>query len=209
MADSSDDGFAFIAVIGALVMAYFAIAYWYVVIMGLALLVVIYGHYLGSIYGKKRIYWRNRFQAGGSIIFVAAFAIAAFLTASITTNNLPNLARFAVVMLIGAHVFGWVLKMFLDMLWRFLNLPDPSASKRQHQQEKNNRQKETPKSKFSSSVTTEKEALEILEMKKPFTAAQLKKRRMELLKKIHPDTGGSNMMTRMVNEAYELLKTRV
>lgn len=60
---------------------------------------------------------------------------------------------------------------------------------------------------FSGSIKNEKDALEIFGMSKPYTFAELKKRRMELLKKVHPDQGGSNMMARLVNEAYEILKT--
>jgi hypothetical protein len=60
--------------------------------------------------------------------------------------------------------------------------------------------------KFAGSIKTEKEALELLGLSKPYTAANLKKRRMEMLKKVHPDQGGSNMMARLVNEAYEILK---
>lgn len=62
---------------------------------------------------------------------------------------------------------------------------------------------------FSGSIATEKQALELFEMAKPYTLDQLKKRRMELLKKVHPDQGGSNMIARMVNEAFELLKSRL
>lgn len=52
-------------------------------------------------------------------------------------------------------------------------------------------------------------ALELFELPSAYTAAELKKRRMDLLKKVHPDTGGSNMMAKMVNEAYELLKSKI
>jgi len=63
-----------------------------------------------------------------------------------------------------------------------------------------------PKSSFTGSITTEKEALELFEMSKPFTSVELKKRRNGLLQKIHPDKGGSGMMVRLVNDAYEILK---
>lgn len=56
---------------------------------------------------------------------------------------------------------------------------------------------------------TVKSAQELFEISPPYTAAELKKRRMDLLKKVHPDVGGSNMMAKMVNEAYELLKDNI
>lgn len=62
---------------------------------------------------------------------------------------------------------------------------------------------------FTGAISTEKEALELFEMSKPYNMADLKKRRMELLKKVHPDQGGSNMMARLVNEAYDVLKTKI
>ena len=58
-------------------------------------------------------------------------------------------------------------------------------------------------------MTSEKHALELFELSKPFSMEQLRTRRMEMLKKVHPDQGGSNMMARLVNEAYDVLKTRV
>jgi len=62
------------------------------------------------------------------------------------------------------------------------------------------------RAKNSSPTMTLKSAQDLFEIEPPYTAAELKKRRMDLLKKVHPDTGGSNMMAKMVNEAYELLK---
>lgn len=56
------------------------------------------------------------------------------------------------------------------------------------------------------SKMTLQSALDLFEMSPPYTAEALKKRRMDLLKKVHPDTGGSNMIAKMVNEAYDLLK---
>lgn len=62
---------------------------------------------------------------------------------------------------------------------------------------------------FTDSGLSEKQALELFELTRPYTLEKLRARRMELLKKVHPDQGGSNMMARMVNEAYEVLKARV
>lgn len=56
-----------------------------------------------------------------------------------------------------------------------------------------------------SPTMTLKSAQDLFDIKPPYTAAELKKRRMDLLKKVHPDTGGSNMVAKMVNEAYDLL----
>lgn len=55
-------------------------------------------------------------------------------------------------------------------------------------------------------VSEKTTALQIMEMTEPFTQQALKKRRTALLKKVHPDTGGSNTFAQMVNEAYDLLK---
>lgn len=75
---------------------------------------------------------------------------------------------------------------------------------RQKKEQNNNRQDRDFKETLS-----EKQALELFEMKKPYTLDELKKRRMDLLKKVHPDQGGSNMMARLVNDAFEVLKTRI
>lgn len=85
---------------------------------------------------------------------------------------------------------------------------DDEPKKKNEKQQKQQR-KEQPKREFSGSIKTEKAALELLGLEKPFTAADLNKKRMEMLKKVHPDQGGSNMMARLVNEAYELLSKQV
>ncbi|MEO3388865.1 hypothetical protein [Mesorhizobium sp. CAU 1741] len=80
---------------------------------------------------------------------------------------------------------------------------------KQEQWERQERAQEEPRNKASDTggtVGTEKLALELFELSHFYTLEQLNKRRLELLKKVHPDLGGSNMMARMVNEAYELLK---
>lgn len=53
-----------------------------------------------------------------------------------------------------------------------------------------------------SSIT---DALELFELSVPFSLDALQKRRKQLLLKVHPDHGGSAVMTRMVNDAYEML----
>lgn len=88
-----------------------------------------------------------------------------------------------------------------------------SESKTGEKEEKAHKQQEEareppPEQKTANAINTEKEALELFELAHPFTAAKLKSRRMELLKKVHPDQGGSNMMARFVNEAYDLLKSK-
>jgi hypothetical protein len=54
----------------------------------------------------------------------------------------------------------------------------------------------------------EVQAIELLGLSRPFTLADLKRRRADMLKRVHPDTGGSNRMASMVNEAFDYLKTR-
>ena len=71
------------------------------------------------------------------------------------------------------------------------------------------RQNKAAKTAFTGSITTEKEALELFEMSKPFTLSELKKRRNGLLQKTHPDQGGSGMMVRFVNDAYDILKGNI
>lgn len=55
-------------------------------------------------------------------------------------------------------------------------------------------------------ISSEDKALEVLGMTKPFTQRQLRARRAKMLKQVHPDKGGSEMMVRMVEDAYNLLK---
>lgn len=49
-------------------------------------------------------------------------------------------------------------------------------------------------------------ALRVFGLKLPFSSADLKKRRNELVKKNHPDHGGTNEKMIEINKAYELLK---
>jgi len=49
-------------------------------------------------------------------------------------------------------------------------------------------------------------ALRVFGLKLPFSSADLKKRRNELIKKNHPDYGGTNEKMIEINKAYELLK---
>lgn len=64
-------------------------------------------------------------------------------------------------------------------------------------------EKQSPDSATSSD---RKEALEVLGLTDPFTQAELKKKRGDLLKKNHPDLGGSAVLTRVINWAYDTLK---
>lgn len=56
---------------------------------------------------------------------------------------------------------------------------------------------------------SEKDALDLLGLSKPYTGAELDARRKAMLLKVHPDHGGSNAMARMVNDAYLLLKDKL
>jgi signal transduction histidine kinase len=55
-------------------------------------------------------------------------------------------------------------------------------------------------------ITTVPDALDYLEMSKPFTGKELDRKRKAALMRAHPDHGGTNAMARLVNEAYEILK---
>ena len=72
------------------------------------------------------------------------------------------------------------------------------------------RKAETPPPESSSGINqSEKDALDLLGLSKPYTLAELDKRRKAMLLKVHPDHGGSNAMARMVNDAYLLLKDKL
>ena len=49
-------------------------------------------------------------------------------------------------------------------------------------------------------------ALDILGLNDDFTDADLKRQRIEMIKRSHPDQGGSHGLAKIVNEAFELLK---
>lgn len=51
-----------------------------------------------------------------------------------------------------------------------------------------------------------KSAIEILGLEEGFTDAELKRQRIEMIKRSHPDQGGSHGLAKIVNEAFELLK---
>lgn len=55
-------------------------------------------------------------------------------------------------------------------------------------------------------ITTVSDALDYLEIAKPFTTKELDKKRKMALLRAHPDHGGTNAMARLVNEAYDVLK---
>lgn len=107
----------------------------------------------------------------------------------------------------------------LGMIWGLVRPEKPKAKQRtkgegagRSQQNDGGRQEQHQRQSgggFSDANMTEKQALEVFELSRPYTLEKLKARRMELMKKVHPDQGGSNMMARMVNEAYEVLKARV
>lgn len=40
----------------------------------------------------------------------------------------------------------------------------------------------------------------------PYTEAEIRKKRNELIKKVHPDAGGSEKKAAQINEYYALLK---
>ena len=50
------------------------------------------------------------------------------------------------------------------------------------------------------------EALELFELEQPYTKADLKKRRKQLLAKTHPDAGGSAFLFKQVENAHEVLQ---
>ncbi|MCE7030998.1 hypothetical protein [Jiella avicenniae] len=54
-----------------------------------------------------------------------------------------------------------------------------------------------------------KDALELFELPPIYDLKQLQGRRKQLLLRVHPDHGGSNAMARMVNEAFDLLKSKI
>lgn len=75
---------------------------------------------------------------------------------------------------------------------------------------KKERKAESPPPKSSPGIDqSEKDALDLLGLSKPYTLAQLDARRKAMLLKVHPDHGGSNAMARMVNDAYLLLKDKL
>lgn len=55
-------------------------------------------------------------------------------------------------------------------------------------------------------VVNRADALQVLDLAEPFTQAELKARWRSMLKQTHPDQGGSTLMVRLVNEAYQYLK---
>jgi hypothetical protein len=73
-----------------------------------------------------------------------------------------------------------------------------------HQEKKNNNRNNNE---YKS--TDLKDALELFELSQPYSLKDLQKRRKQLLLRVHPDHGGSNMMARMVNDAFDLLKSKI
>lgn len=78
--------------------------------------------------------------------------------------------------------------------------------KQKEEQARQERERKKPNTSNPFKITSRADALAILDLKEPFTPAELKSRWRDLLKQTHPDQGGSNMVLRLVNEAYDYLK---
>lgn len=78
--------------------------------------------------------------------------------------------------------------------------------RRQNEERERTKHRPPPYPETAFRITSRADALAILDLKEPFTPDELKTRWRDLLKQTHPDQGGSNMVLRLVNEAYDYLK---
>jgi hypothetical protein len=70
-------------------------------------------------------------------------------------------------------------------------------------------QREPPRQEPPPPPDNERAALELFELSRPYTLGDLKRRRNELMLRVHPDHGGTASLFRQVNEAYDLLRSRL
>lgn len=111
-------------------------------------------------------------------------------------------------------------ELFLGLIWaiviglpseifrRLSNDREQQAEQRQERAGPGSQKRETPRQPPPQS-NAEKDALELYELSRPYTLADIKRKRNALLLRVHPDHGGSLALTRQVNEAFELLKSRL
>lgn len=209
-ANSNGGGIFVLLVIGLLIIGAL-IQFWYLALMLIGLLAVLYSHYLNTHWAGNRLKWTVRFGLLASAVYIGG-TIGFYHAPPRVMLPSQAIVGFGGILFV-VHVAGWVVCLFLNMIYNFVTedrSPRREQPRAKAQEKKQERQQHTrPEEAFSGSFNTEKQALDFFELSKPYTLDELKKRRMDLLKKVHPDQGGSNMMARMVNEAYELLKSRV
>lgn len=215
MSGNSNGGAFFVLVILVLIVLGALIQFWYLALMLLGLLGVLYAHYLNSHWAGNRLKWTVRFGLLASAVYISGALGFYYIPPQLLMPS-KAIVGFGGI-LFAVHVAGWIICLFLNMIYNFVTedrsprREQPRAKAQEQKQEKKQEQRQHTRSEetFSGAFNTEKQALDFFELSKPYTLDELKKRRMDLLKKVHPDQGGSNMMARMVNEAYELLKSRV
>lgn len=79
-----------------------------------------------------------------------------------------------------------------------------NQKRRQEYREDQNREEQYHQRRTSTNITL-KEAEALFQMSTPFTKEQIRKKRNILLKKNHPDEGGSPEMCKKINLSYEVL----
>lgn len=209
MSGSNNGGGIFVLLVIGLFIIGALIQFWYLALMLIGLLAVLYSHYLNAHWAGNRLKWTVRFGLLASAVYIGG-AIGFYHAPPRVMLPSQAIAGFGGILL-AVHVAGWLVCLFLNMIYNFVTedrAPRREQPRAKTQEKKQEQQRPRSDESFSGSFATEKQALEFFELSKPYTLEDLKKRRMELLKKVHPDQGGSNMMARMVNEAFELLKSR-
>lgn len=83
---------------------------------------------------------------------------------------------------------------------------DGSRSSSQNYENGYRKDERERKSYSGGNVSQKDAAMRLFGLKEPFTKAELKAKYRVLMKKSHPDSGGSDEQAAMVNKAYELLK---
>jgi hypothetical protein len=116
---------------------------------------------------------------------------------------LEELAYQAAETLAALILNGIGLACFLiGLFFRIVFWPLRFALRRLKRQQKQQQQKQSP----PQSGDPLKEARDILGLHNEFSAAELKERHRELMKRVHTDVGGTDWLSQRVNWAHDILK---
>lgn len=110
-------------------------------------------------------------------------------------------------LLTGRAIYGLGLCLiFLPFIFRWTSIRRKEKITDQTEKKRSTEQKETKSSfyEFDTPMTVE-EAQEILGVDDPFTEADVQDAHKHMIKRVHPDQGGSTYLAQQINEAKDVL----
>ena len=121
-------------------------------------------------------------------------------------TNMPAIIRYIILVFLGLSGGAMVYKFDNEIQYLWHNSADSYSDTTEKKSKRENHKKSSPPPPPPPESDELKNALELFEIKQPFTAKELSQRRRALLGKTHPDGGGSAYLFKQVDVAYEVLK---